>query len=73
MPAHTHTERMQGMADDLRYAFATEWLDPTSQVTWHYQLLFYPVSQEVEMVSCLSAHLFNRPHLCSSASLAALA
>ena len=45
---------LQGAAEALRYAFATEWLDPTSDVVWHYQLLFYPDSQEVEMVGALA-------------------
>ena len=39
----------QGAEED-RWAFNTEWTDPLSGVLWRYQLLFYPHTQEVEMV-----------------------
>jgi hypothetical protein len=35
-----------------RLAFITEWVDPSSNWLWQYQLFYYPASQEVEMVSC---------------------
>lgn len=34
-----------------RYAFVVEWLDANSGITWKYQLLHFPESKEIEMVS----------------------
>ena len=34
-----------------RYAFVVEWLDGNSGITWKYQLLHFPESKELEMVS----------------------
>ena len=43
-----------------RLAFLVEWLDSASGITWRYQLLQYPESHEIEMVSPL-ATLFGGP------------
>ena len=45
--------RINAQAADMseRLAFITEWVDPSSNWLWQYQLFYYPGTQEVEMVS----------------------
>jgi nucleoside-diphosphate kinase len=41
-----------------RLAFMTQWLDPASSITWTYQLMVFPQSEEVELFDVKNRRTF---------------
>jgi nucleoside-diphosphate kinase len=46
------------MGPPQRLAFMTQWLDPLSNVTWTYQLMVFPQSEEVELFDVKNRRTF---------------